>query len=191
MESGRLTITTQPSEKPVKVSQVKDQLRLDHAEHDTMIGNFIDAAWNYVAGVLDRTILTTTYELTFDEFPDKITLRKPPVQSVASVEYKDTDGSTQTLTEDTDYYVTTNGDEGEIKPDVNWPHEYSYGYDNVTVTYDAGYGTASDVPQQVRQAIISMAIDMYEQPGASVQQKQYENKTIDRMLGVYKRHPVL
>jgi len=191
MEFGRLTTQTTLSELVASILEAKTQLRLDHDQHDTMIENQITAASEYIEQILDRTLLTTTYQLTFDQWPDKIDLRRPPVQAVSSVEYKDTDGTTQTLTEGDEYYVTTNGDEGQVKPDVNWPAEYSYGFDNITVTYDAGYGGASDIPQPIKQAIISLVIDLYESPGLSLIQSQSANRTIERLLGAYKRHPVL
>lgn len=191
MEIGRLTVTSEPTELPVSVADAKTQLRLEHDQHDSLIEDQINSAWDYVAEILDRTLLTTTYTLTFDDWPDEIVLRRPPVQSVTSVEYQDTDDQTQTLTAGDDYHVTTDGDTGRIKPHIEWPQAYGYGYDNIKVTYDAGYGSASDIPKAIRQAIISVVIDLYESPGLTLVQNQPANKTVERLLGLYKRYPVL
>lgn len=81
-----------------------------------------------------------------------IRLPRPPIQSVDTVKYIDTDGVEQTLAGGK-YDVDTEG--ARIIPSHNndWPKTRDT-VNAVTVTYDAGYGDADDVPEAIKQGVL-------------------------------------
>jgi uncharacterized phiE125 gp8 family phage protein len=77
---------------PITLDEAKTQCRVIGTAHDAVITSIIKAATRYVQRRMNVTILTTTWELFLDEFPDKIILPFPPVKSVKV--YYMPDGST-------------------------------------------------------------------------------------------------
>ena len=69
---------------------------------------------------------------------------RPPLQSITSVNCRDSDGNLIALSESTDYLVDTAADPGTIEPAPNksWPAVGDYP-DAVQVRFVAGYGNAT------------------------------------------------
>lgn len=150
---------------PVSVGDVLTHSRIDSHDDDTYLAGLIIKATRAIERELDRQFITATWKLYLDEFPGEILLRKLPVASVTSVAYVDTAGSAQTLaaTEyQTDY--TAPDSPGRIRPAYGktWPSTRADTYNAVTVTFTAGYGAASAVPQTIKHAICMMVGHWYE-----------------------------
>jgi len=156
-----LTQITAPTAEPVTLQQAKDHLRLDHDGEDELVTRLIVAARQLVESDTRRALVTQTWDYALDyEWPyedDKrlgmvyrIVLPKPPVQSVTSVKYFDSDGAEQTLA--ADQYRVRNG---VIEPayGVTWPVVREQ-MATITVRYVCGYGVASSVPEQIKHAIL-------------------------------------
>ena len=111
----------------------------------------------------NRAFITQTVKLTLDEFPKVFVVPSPPLQSVSSITYIDTEGSTQTWSSDS-YSVDTWSEPGRIVP----AHGESYpsirgDINSVAVIYIAGYGdVASSVPERVKSAIKLLGHHLYE-----------------------------
>lgn len=182
-----LQIITEPSIEPVTVAEVKEQLRLDGNELDVMISNLITAARMAVEGIIKRRLITTWLRAGFDRFCPVMQLPYSPVQSVDSIKYTDEMGVVKTLAE-TGYLVDLASDPVRITPaySVPWP-SIRPTVGAVSIEYTAGYvDDAADVPRPIRQAIISLVIDMYEHPEKSMEINLHENRTVGYMLNAYR-----
>jgi hypothetical protein len=88
-------------------------------------------------------------------------LPRPPVQSVTSVQYLDTDGDLQTFA--SNQYVTDVASEPARimpPPGVVWPTTMAE-INSVMVTYVAGYGTRTAVPARFKLAIMHLVGHWY------------------------------
>lgn len=98
-------------------------------------------------GELNRTVMPTTWKRHWKKFPTDKTgdekrslwLPFPPVTSVTSVQYRDTDGATQTVSS-SDYILIAGNQSARVQllPSVDWPDTEEHPR-AVTVTYVAGY----------------------------------------------------
>lgn len=158
-----LRITTGPATEPVVLAEARDHCRIDSSDEDGLLAGYIIAAREHCERETGRLFMTQSLQLTFDgDWPAcmrtgdaMILLPMPPAVSVASIQYVDTAGTTQTLA--ADQYRFTQGDLfGAIKPayGVTWPTVRSQD-DAITVAFTAGYGSnPGDVPAAIRQAIL-------------------------------------
>jgi uncharacterized phiE125 gp8 family phage protein len=124
-----LTLITPPDGEPVVATEAIDHLRLEaDTEEDALIASLVTSAREIIETQTGRALITQTWELTLDRFPcgtvgygaswvrtTQIQLPKPPIQSVTSVKYIDTDGVLQTLAS-TEYTVDTTSMRGRIVP---------------------------------------------------------------------------
>jgi len=161
-----LTIVTPPAEEPVTLTEAKNHLRVDLSDDDSLISALIVAAREHAEAITRRAFITQTLKLSMDAFPvnnGPIYVPMPPLQSVNSLKYFDTDGVEQTLTEGTDYLVDNESEPGRITPapDTGWPATQNRP-NAVSVEFVAGFGDASKVPQGIKQAILLMVGHWYE-----------------------------
>lgn len=160
---------TDAGSEPLTLDEAKLHLRVTGSTEDTLITALIKAARTTCEERLQRSLLTTTWELTLDEFPEAIPLRRPRVQSVTSVKYVDVDGVEQTL-DPAAYQVDDKSEPGWVVPayGYSWPQTRQQ-VNAVAVRYTTGYGNnASDVPQPLRQWMLLMVGAMYENREAEV-----------------------
>ncbi len=166
-----ITVTVQPTTGPVSLDEAKTHLRVIGNENDTYITSIITAARDYVENFTRLSINTKTIEYTLDRFPDdgywvqtgEIRLPSAPVQSVTSVGYTNSSGSTATMAS-TDYIVDVVSVPARITPkkDGEWPDIYNT-INNVKVTYTAGYAASTDIPQAIRHANLLMISHFYDE----------------------------
>jgi len=163
--------TAAPATEPVTLAEAKSHLRVDGTDDDTLITELIKGARQLVEGNTGRSLITQTWRLTLDRFPrndEAIRLERPPLVSVESVTYVDTNGATQTMAT-SDYIVDTSHVQGEVALayDKTWPDARAQ-QNAVLVNYTAGYGAASAVPEALKAAIKLRLGDLYENREASV-----------------------
>lgn len=134
--------TIKPAAEPLAVAEAREHLNIDGTDSDDQITAMIKAARTYVDTVCRRQLVIATWKLTLDEFPDVIRPSTPPLVSVTSLQYLDSNGDTQSLTEDTDFQVDTASEPGRILPCWGevWPTTRN-DIDAVTLTYVCGYAT--------------------------------------------------
>lgn len=150
-----ITLTTAPVRRPVSLAEVKDNLRIDSDDDDTVIDQLINDAVTQVENLIRRPLINRTLTVRFDDFCALMELPKPPLVSVTSVKYTDTDGATQTV--DTSvYHVDIYGMFGNVQlvSGQQWPLVGSYPAP-VQIEYVAGYGAnPQDTPSPARRAIL-------------------------------------
>lgn len=147
-----LSVLVAPTEWPISVQNAKEHCKKDDADDDSLLQSYIVAATAIIESDTDRTIPETTYRLTLEGWSDEIKLPKPPLVSVTSISYVDSNGATQTLSPNL-YYVDTTTPQGRIvlKPNQSWPALGQANYP-VTITFIAGYST-SNMPDAAKHII--------------------------------------
>lgn len=176
----------------VSLAEAKSHLRVDTADEDTLITALIAAATEMAEQKTGRAIMTQTWELTLDAFPEAFELTRPPVQSIASVKYYDTTGAQQTLS-NTLYALYGNDDFGYgcVAPVYagSWPETRGQ-INAVAVRYLAGYADAAAVPEGIKQWIKLMVSTMYENRETEAYSSRAVSTTVqmqfvDRLLERY------
>ncbi len=160
-----LTIITPPAVEPVSLADAKAQLRVDVPDEDTLIGSLIVAAREFCESFQGRAYITQTWEMYLDAWPsrDRFDIPLPPLQSVTSITYKDKDGVEATLPT-TEYIVDVKSQPGRVvlAYGKSWPSITLYPVNPIAVRFSAGYGTAGQVPQSTRQAMLLLISHWYE-----------------------------
>ena len=148
------------------------------------IRQMIVTAREYAEEYQWSALMTQTWELRMDRFPpNEITLPKQPPTSVTSVVYNDIDNTSTTLVANTDYTVDANSVPGRIVPAYtkSWPSTRGH-INDVTVTFVAGYGAETAVPQRIKHAIKLMVSDWYWNRGPEGGLTNKAKTTVDRLL---------
>jgi len=132
-----LTTTTPETTLPVSVADLKTHMRITTSSDDDYITDLAWMAYAWIESEADITIGTTVYQLQSDVFPSS--LPQPPVQSISSISYYDTDNTSQSLTEGTDYYlIVADKQAALLEPVETWPSVYARP-DAVTIAFTAGF----------------------------------------------------
>src|SRR6185369_1494353 len=160
-----LSQTVAPTAEPVSRAEAKAHVRQDSTADDDQLDGLIKAARHYCERWTGRAFVTSTWALTLDCLPcggDALRLPKSPAIAVSSITYTDTAGATQTLSS-TLYQVDVTTEPARIIPAYGqvWPTTRSQ-LGAVTVTFTAGYGAASAVPQPIKQAMLLLIGSWYE-----------------------------
>lgn len=158
-----LTLVTPANGLPVSVDEVRDQARVTHTREDVAIDRLIRAVTTRMERELRRPLLTQTWMDYRPAFPcGRIwSLAKPPLQSVASVQYRDGLGVVQTLSASL-YVVDAPAGPNPLRGSVSladgaeWPTDTFDHPRAASVTFVAGYGAAEDIPEDIRHAIVML-----------------------------------
>lgn len=144
--------------------EAKTHLRVDIADDDALISALIMAARQYVERITGRALITQTWQYILDRFPAVFVLPKPPLRQVVSITYKTADEFSHPIPA-TDYVVDAASEPARIAPapGLSWPSETLYPLGAVTVEFEAGYGDAANVPMPIKQAILLLIGQWYEQ----------------------------
>lgn len=149
-------ITTAPTFEPLDLNELKNYLRMESSEthDDDELRELISVARNFVEGRTNRAFLTQTRTLRMPYFPTSrcFYIDGYPVQSITSITYTDTGGSSQTF--DSSKYQLIKGppDRVELVYVESWPTNRSY-RDLIEVVYVCGDTDQSSVDVRVKQAM--------------------------------------
>ena len=132
-----------PTFMPVTLAQAAAHCRVDGTDHDVYLTALSKAATTHIQNTCNRQIAPATYVYKFDEFGEAecIELPRPPLQSVTSIAYLDTDGNSQTYSS-ANYSVDTGSEPGRVilNETASWPTTQTVP-NAITITYRAGYGS--------------------------------------------------
>lgn len=152
-------LVTPPAEEPVSLYEAVAHLRVDGEDEDALIAGLITAARQMVERLSSLALVDRTVDIVMDGFPPRGTpLPLAPLRSVASITYRDASGVDQVL--DPSEYRVLAGTPGRVEPVSSWPSPSGKGA--VTIRAVFGHGTAADVPQLARQAILLLVGHWYE-----------------------------
>lgn len=164
----KVEVTSSPAVEPLTVAEAKAHLRVDHTTDDSYIESLIKAARVTCENLQNRAYITQTRKLYLDDFPGvncPIELPFAPLQSVSSLTYVDTDGTTQTWAS-SNYQVDAKAQPGTLEPvdGVTYPLVYPNKRNAVIITYICGYGaTSASIPESMRHAMRLLISDWYNQ----------------------------
>jgi uncharacterized phiE125 gp8 family phage protein len=140
----------------VSLETAKPHLKVQHAAEDDLITLMIKAAARAAEQLLNRALMTQTWQLVVDAFPPaEFRLERPRVQSISSITYVDTAGAEQTLGADA-YTLDADLLPGWVLPALGttWPATREQA-NAVRVTFVTGYGSEpAAVPEDVRAWIL-------------------------------------
>lgn len=153
---------TNPAEEPVSVDEALNHLRADDTPGDRgFIEALISASRHRAELHTELALVSCQFGLYLDKFPaGEFRLPRAPLVSIESVKYFDESNVEQTI-DPAQYYVDTISKPGRISPVTGWPATYPRP-NAVSIIFTAGFGTAENVPQVIKQAILLMVGDMYE-----------------------------
>jgi len=155
-------VITPASTYPVSLTEAKSHLKVDTTADDTYITSIIKAATQLSEEYTNRFFIDTVIEQYASSFADLQTLFKSKVSAVAYVKYYDSDNSLQTLSA-TVYDTQLNYEPSQIQlADGQSFPEITKRNDAVVARYTVGYGTASDVPEIIKQAILLTIGNFYQ-----------------------------
>lgn len=168
-----LKIFTEPASEPVTTAEAKLHLRVDHSSEDAAIGTWIMTAREKVEMDTRRALITQTWDLTLDEWPEEdfIEAPFPPLASVTSITYIDDEGVSHTFA-NTNYIVDAQSAPGRIvlEDGSAWPADSLRSANGITVRFVCGYGAAgSSVPASLRSAMLLLIGHYYENREATSQ----------------------
>lgn len=158
-------VITPPAEEPLTVAELKTHLRIDVDTEDTLLAAYLAAARAYYEQATWRALVTQTLGVRLSQWPgvDYIQLPRPPLASVTSVAYVDSDGNSNTFAS-SNYNVYMNGEKGLIwlRDGSSWPSATLQPGPSILITYVAGDGDAEDVAELDKQAIRLLTGHFYE-----------------------------
>jgi uncharacterized phiE125 gp8 family phage protein len=173
-----VSVATRPPVEPVTVAEARDHCRLvatgspESHPDDSFLERAIQAAREKAESYMQRSIIETTFEWTFDRFEDRyarLTLPRDPVLNVSQILYNDSNGDQQTFTAFTEQLTEA---KSIIAP--NWQSEWpdARGHlGDVTIQFTAGYEPdetqsptdyRANVPASIKNAILLLVGHMYE-----------------------------
>jgi uncharacterized phiE125 gp8 family phage protein len=160
-----LKLITAPTSEPITLAEAKSHCRVDISADDTYIGTLIQAAREWCEAHDWRAYMPQTWELYLDAFPacSMIELPRPPLTSVTSIKYTDSDGVEHTQSS-SEYLVDTVSTPGRIvlKTNYTWPSAVLREANGAYIRFVCGYASAADVPQPIKQAMLLLIGHWYE-----------------------------
>lgn len=138
------------------MQEARDWCFVTGAHDDGLLLELIAAARDAAEQYTGRALVTQTRKLTMDNFPGYygcVLLPFPPLQSVTTVTYYDSEDVLQTM-DDTLYEVDATREPGRLTPIQGGSWESAdLRLNAVEVTYVCGYGDRYAVPERFKQAI--------------------------------------
>jgi uncharacterized phiE125 gp8 family phage protein len=163
---GTLTVITGPVAGPVTLTEAKAALRVDHSDDDARLTAMILAATAMLETYTGLHIMSQVVERSYDKWGSESIIDTDvwPLQSIDSVKYDDTASPSveTTLVSEVDYYadVTTIGGR-VINTGYGWPSTQD-SPNSIRIRMTAGYATAGDVPDIIKEAIFAYMVYMYD-----------------------------
>lgn len=173
-----MQLITPPAGEPVSLEEAKLHLRVDFDDDDALIQMLISSARQAAETITNRQLMTARWKLVMDSFPGPslmgvpagqpftlpghaILIPKSPVLNVVAINYLDMNNVQQTMPA-ANYTVDVACEPARITPIFGqiWPIPLPQ-IGSVSVTFDAGYGDASAVPQGIKSWIKLRVASLY------------------------------
>lgn len=182
---------TDAATEPITTAEAKTHCRVTSADDDTYIDTLIATARQWVEGEIKRALITQSWVLYLDAFPDVINVPFPPFIAVTTFKYTDTDGNPQTVTGSL-YQTDIKTEPGRIAlaEGQSWPDTQARTFNVVELEYTAGYGAASAVPADLKHVIkfaVKLHYDLREPIVTGVALQEYKGAaSLRSLLAQYK-----
>ena len=155
--------TVNPFVEPITLDEIKDHLRIQHNNHDSQLIGLITASREWVESYTNRALVEQTWKCYLQGWPsgDEFELPFPPLQSVTSIKYTDSDDD-ETEWDSDEYEVDTDSEPGRIilAYGESWPSTTLHPKNPIEIEFVAGYnsdGSPADyrvnIPEAIKNAI--------------------------------------
>ena len=189
----KVRLTTPPATEPITFEDAEIHLRLDPGmtEETQYITELISVARGMVESFTGRALITQTWEMYLDDFPDSNFIMLPfgNLQSVTSVTTKNSVGEETILTAMTHYLVDTSEPGRVVLPYLgSWPSLTPYPVGAVKIVFVCGYGNAPAVPYGLKSALKLILSDLYENRESQIygNSNYIQNTTAANLMYQYK-----
>lgn len=188
------TLITPPATEPVTVEEARVACRLtaDDLEPMSELPRHIAAARQMAEQQTGQRLVSQTWKLTLDAFPDDgaITLDQVPARAITLVQYTNSAGVLTTVDSGA-YRLDTRGTRGVLRPAYGsaWPTDVRSDDEAggvVFVTYTAGLAASSSdldaVAPGVREWVLAHVVAMLERPSAVGESSLSSSPYLARLL---------
>lgn len=155
-------VIVEPEEEPITLEEAKNYLKIDLSmtEDDQLITRIIKAVRMAAEKYAQTSFVTQTLIAYSDKWDPARELPYGPHQSIISVVRTHYDNTEVTLT--TEEYSYSGIDYFTVLPDKVWRLSEGFINNRIKVEYVAGFGTATDVPDDIKLAILKEVAELYE-----------------------------
>lgn len=186
-----LRIASAPGTEPLTAPEAKAHLRVSGSGDDAYITALVVAARQEAEQRLNRALITQTWDLVLDEWPEcqEIAIPLGGVTAVSSVKYHD--GTTLQTVSSALYQVALTGVYARVVPlyGSSWPIP-AVRLEAVEVRFVAGYADAASVPAAIKQWMLLQIGHLYEHRESASDFQVYATPYVDGLLDPY-RCPVV
>jgi uncharacterized phiE125 gp8 family phage protein len=177
-----LVITVEPAEEPVTLAEASLFMRYTGSLQNAVVTALIVAARKDVESWTNKTMVTTTYEYYTNNLYDEILIPTGTIQSIASITYQDSADATQTLTS-TLYKLDNKSIQNKVFRDPLESYPQVLVQPNaVKITFDAGFGAASTVPENLKTVIKMRVAELFEHREANTTASRQPNEAMMAIL---------
>jgi uncharacterized phiE125 gp8 family phage protein len=181
-------VVTPVATEAVTLAEARLQCKVDSDDTswDATLTSLITAAREYAEHETQRALAPQTLEMALDRFPQcggEILLEMPPVASVTSIKYDDTNGTEQTLPT-TVYAFSAYGESRRVslKYGQMWPSTYCQA-NAVRIQYVTGYTTC---PKAAKAAMLLHIEAEYPNNALTPDERADKCRARDALLGTIK-----
>ena len=177
-----LVTTVEPAEEPVTLAEASLFMRYTGSLQNAVVTALIVAARKDVESWTNKTMVTTTYEYYTNDLCDEILIPTGTIQSITSITYQDSADATQTLTS-TLYKLDNKSIQNKVfrDPLETYP-EVLVQPNAVKITFDAGFGAASAVPENLKTVIKMRVAELFEHREANTTASRQPNEAMMAIL---------
>jgi uncharacterized phiE125 gp8 family phage protein len=155
-----LTLYAGPTDEPLSYGQVKSQIQASSNDHEALIAELIVSARQTVEQDTGLRLLSQTWDLTLDAFPDDaIELPIGPLQSVTSITVTPVTGAAAVVAS-TNYIVDTANGRIVLADTGTWPGDIRIAA-GIVVRCVLGYATTALVPAPLVDAMRELVASRY------------------------------
>lgn len=189
------TVAPSASEEILTLDEVKAHCRISDGDQDDLLNGLIATAiahFDGYGGILGRALVSQTWSWATHCFYDwRIRLPLGNLISVTSVKYYDVSNVLQTVSGSVYGFATDHiGPYLYLIENQTWPTSLRYRDDAVVITWVCGWADAASVPKPIKQAMLLMIGDLFENREAQVIGVEINrNRTIDALIAPFRKVP--
>lgn len=172
-----------PEEMPVQAAELRrNSWEIYEADvtDDTFLDELIVRATAHVETITSRKLISQTWRGYLDAWPASggpIELPFGRVTSITRFNWLGDDAIDHVMSEPTEYVASLAGYFPKVVPVTSWPSGALFVVDPIRIEFVAGFGPASAVPADLKQAILLLAAHWY------------KNREIARIGNIVSPHP--
>lgn len=153
-----------PAEEPLSLAETKVYLRVDNTDEDTLISTLIASARLHVEGITGRAMVDQTWRVLCDDWPvdGQIPLPVAPFSSLVLVNAFDAEGTAVAINLGQFQPETDTQSARLILPPAVSDSPALRDINGIEIDYVAGYGTAADVPADLKRACLALVGHWFE-----------------------------